>query len=364
MITDRHDIFSVQKSEEEAFRLQVESSGRESRSLRSSAQGLRAVLGRPSAEAVARSKRAVLLELATAEVKKKEEEEEESRGRRQSSPTLFRSLFTGDFVSRDDADDASDALVSSRSSPRRRRLPPLTFSAPECPEEEAEGECRRPDGPFRTFSGRCNNLSRPHRGRHTSTFLRLLPPQYDDGISVPRGRSAFRESLRGRQGFFSSSPLFSKEFPLPNVRSVSSAIHQAEEQEGIMDRRHSLLLMQWGQFLDHDLTLTPMFRGHNDSILDCGGCRSNARHPGCYPILVPTGDGHFPTRDVDPSSGFRRSPDRKCIPFTRSIPGQDALGPREQVNQVTAYLDCSHIYGSNPCRCECWYTPFSTYVRE
>ncbi|XP_059091674.1 chorion peroxidase-like [Tigriopus californicus] len=105
------------------------------------------------------------------------------------------------------------------------------------------------------------------------------------------------------------------------------------------------MLMQWGQILDHDITSTPMIRGLNGSILDCSGCQSNGRHPGCYPILVPRSDKFFPVREA-------RSGQRKCIPFTRSLPGQTKLGPREQINQNTAYVDASHLYGSHPCRLE------------
>ena len=38
--------------------------------------------------------------------------------------------------------------------------------------------------------------------------------------------------------------------------------------------------------------------------------------------------------------------------FTRSLPGQQKLGPREQFNQVTHYLDGSMVYGSNTCEAE------------
>ena len=72
---------------------------------------------------------------------------------------------------------------------------------------------------------------------------------------------------------------------------------------------HTLMLMQWGQFLDHDITSTPMTRGHNGSVLDCSSCASNGDHDACYPILVPKGDSFFPRRARDGT--------RKCIPFTR-----------------------------------------------
>ena len=34
---------------------------------------------------------------------------------------------------------------------------------------------------------------------------------------------------------------------------------------------------------------------------------------------------------------------------TRSLPGQKVLGARQQINQITSYLDASMVYGSEPC---------------
>lgn len=50
----------------------------------------------------------------------------------------------------------------------------------ECHEEE--GPCD-PRSPFRTFSGHCNNLERPHLGKSLTTFARLLPSVYENGKS-------------------------------------------------------------------------------------------------------------------------------------------------------------------------------------
>ncbi|CAH1390605.1 unnamed protein product [Nezara viridula] len=60
------------------------------------------------------------------------------------------------------------------------------------------------------------------------------------------------------------------------------------------------------------------------------------------PIPIPSGDPFYPRRNV--STG-----ERVCLPFMRSLPGQHRLGPREQINQNTAYLDGSQIYGEHAC---------------
>ena len=65
-------------------------------------------------------------------------------------------------------------------------------------------------------------------------------------------------------------------------------------------------------------------------------------HPECWPIPVPRNDPYFPALNI--SSGRPH-----CIAFTRSLPGQQRLGPREQLNQNTAFVDASQIYGQVDC---------------
>ena len=67
-------------------------------------------------------------------------------------------------------------------------------------------------------------------------FKRLLPSAYADGESLPRGGLKFSS--------------------LPSARTVSLAVHQAQE-EASSHEPVSLMVMQFAQFLDHDLTLTP-----------------------------------------------------------------------------------------------------------
>ncbi|KAL5279193.1 DBLOX family protein [Megaselia abdita] len=178
-----------------------------------------------------------------------------------------------------------------------------------------------PTSPFRTITGYCNNLRNPSWGKSLSTFSRLLPAQYDDGVSAPRLRS-----VGGGQ--------------LPNPRTISTLIHPDISN---LHTRYSLMVMQYAQFLDHDLTLTPIHKGFHESIPSCRSCSSRQTvHPECNPFTVPPGDYFYP--EVNVTSG-----ERLCFPSMRSLPGQTTLGPRDQINQNTHFLDSSQVYGENNC---------------
>ncbi|XP_054258941.1 uncharacterized protein LOC128983605 [Macrosteles quadrilineatus] len=175
---------------------------------------------------------------------------------------------------------------------------------------------------YRTITGWCNNLQNPHFGKSFQPFIRLLPPAYEDGLGKPRSTS-----VSGK--------------PLPSPRLVSRSVHTDTSR---LHTRYSLLVMQIAQITDHDLTFTPVNKGFiNDGILNCLSCDSMITvHPQCFPIPVPEGDPFFPS--VNDTNG-----EPYCIPATRSMPGQRTLGPREQINQLTAYLDMSFVYGSDAC---------------
>lgn len=97
---------------------------------------------------------------------------------------------------------------------------------------------------YRTLTGWCNNLNFPEYGKSIRAFTRLLAPAYDDGLMSPRSRSV--------QGS-----------PLPSPRLVSVNIHNDVSAPHV---RYSLMMMQWGQFVDHDLTHTPVNRLENFKI--------------------------------------------------------------------------------------------------
>lgn len=189
-----------------------------------------------------------------------------------------------------------------------------------CRETEEHRACNARNR-FRTISGHCNNLRRPDFGRSNTVFARMLPAGYDDSISEPRKRSVSGESL-------------------PSPRTISTTIHNDISH---LHARYTLMVMQFGQFLDHDITFTPVNKGFQNSILDCRDCEAQQRvHPECLPIPVPDNDPFYPSVNISSGRPF-------CIAFTRSLPGQQTLGAREQINQNTAYLDASHIYGQELC---------------
>ncbi|XP_060522222.1 chorion peroxidase-like isoform X2 [Cylas formicarius] len=175
--------------------------------------------------------------------------------------------------------------------------------------------------PYRTQSGYCNNLNQPDLGTSLSNFDRLLPSDYEDGISEPRITAVSGD-------------------PLPNPRSISTTVHPDVSH---LSNNYTMLIMQFAQFLDHDITLTPLNQGFAESIPSCRPCDSKQTvHPECNPFEIPPDDDFFP--QFNSTTG-----EQACFPSMRTLPGQTLLGSREQVNQNTPYLDGSVIYGENNC---------------
>lgn len=126
--------------------------------------------------------------------------------------------------------------------------------------------------------------------------------------------------------------------PLPNPRLISASIHRESTAD---TQQFTMLVMQWGQFLDHDVTFTPQSRGFNNSLLKCcspdGTAENELLHPDCKPIFIPDSDRFY--------SQFNAT----CMEFARSSPAPRrdcSLGPRDQINQVTGFIDASNVYGS------------------
>lgn len=101
-----------------------------------------------------------------------------------------------------------------------------------------------PTGRFRSFTGHCNNLKNAAWGAAQTPFVRYLAPRHPDGIQAER-----------------SSVVDGS--PLPSPRLVTSTVHRDNDQpSGDL----SLLIMVWGQIIDHDVALAAPPRGKFRSL--------------------------------------------------------------------------------------------------
>ena len=174
---------------------------------------------------------------------------------------------------------------------------------------------------FRTQDGTCNNLLKPLLGASGTAFKRLVPPVYEDGINSLRG------TLQAQKKFPTFGPFLP---PNPSPRLISETVIFNVTQDEIP---FTHLLMQWGQFLDHDLDLGPELEE------ECEGCKFTEI---CQPIPVP---------DLDRSFGIGTPNNGTCLPFRRSVPVIEpekplTFNPEEQVNDLTSFIDGSMVYGS------------------
>ena len=174
---------------------------------------------------------------------------------------------------------------------------------------------------YRTINGTCNNLDMPNLGAALTDFRRLLPAHYEDGCQRPRGTLQRLNMSLLNEGPFDP--------PNPSAREASRTILLNRT---IDDPLHSHMIMQWGQFLDHDLDLTPTVMCETDS------CEVTEE---CSPIAV--------VRNPDGDPTFGGTP---CMFMARSLPscavtGRGIFPPREQINAITPYIDASNVYSAD-----------------
>ena len=151
----------------------------------------------------------------------------------------------------------------------------------------------------RSIDGSGNNLVDPSLGSTGSVLRRLVDAAYQDGVFEPAGVNR------------------------PSAREVSNIVF-AQQESILSERRLSDVVWQWGQFIDHDITLTGA--NHLEDAVP-------------FPIAVPIGDPFF-----DPfGTGTQQ------IDLTRSSvsEGSGIDSPAEQINEITAFIDGSMVYGSS-----------------
>lgn len=150
----------------------------------------------------------------------------------------------------------------------------------------------------RTLDGRGTNERDPALGQAGTPYLRLAPVGYADGV-----------------GAMATGP---------SARYISNRIFADGGQNVFSERDLSQWVWIWGQFLDHDVGLRDETPGEAAPI---------------------------PFDPKDPLERFRS--DEGAIDFTRTpaAPGTGSgTAPRAQINQISAYVDASTVYGLSPTR--------------
>lgn len=152
---------------------------------------------------------------------------------------------------------------------------------------------------YRSADGSGNQLGDPDAGSSFQQLVRLSDVAYEDGIDDPSG--ADRES----------------------AREISNVV-AAQETTERNDQQLSDMVWVWGQFLDHDLSLT-----EPDSSKEA------------FDIEVPAGDAWFdPMATGEVTIGLNRS-------LYDDATGDSVDNPRQQVNEITSWIDGSMVYGSS-----------------
>lgn len=150
---------------------------------------------------------------------------------------------------------------------------------------------------YRTYDGSYNNLQHPEWGAAGTNLLRPEGIAYSDGISAPGGLDR------------------------PNPREVSNTLFA---QQDLLNDPLALsdFCWAWGQFIDHDIGLTP--DGNEPAFIE-----------------VPRGDPNF-----DPFATGQA-----LIPMMRNRfdqnTGTSTENPRQHPNVITAFIDGSAVYGSS-----------------
>jgi hypothetical protein len=157
--------------------------------------------------------------------------------------------------------------------------------------------------PVQSLDGSGNNVAHPDWGSTAEALLRRSAAAYADGISAPAGADR------------------------PSARLVSNLVSQSPAGGIVNDRDWTPFVYAWGQFLDHDLSLT-------------GAASPRER----FSIAVPAGDPWFdPAGTGTMTISMSRS---EWDPASGTAPGN----PRQQLNEISSFIDGSQVYGVDAVR--------------
>lgn len=167
---------------------------------------------------------------------------------------------------------------------------------------------------YRTPNGECNNVKYPMWGVTGAAYLRVMPSQYDDGVGTPRTMSP----VTGRA--------------LTDALTVSRGVVKNGRNQAHDHDHLTALAAVWGEFVTNDISYTLPLSGY-EQCCDSMFAISRENPMECFPISASSDSATF------------------CQEYVRSAIGLKpgcSLGPREQMNFATAFLDGSAIYGSTP----------------
>lgn len=169
---------------------------------------------------------------------------------------------------------------------------------------------------YRTEDGTCNNFHHTTWGAAPILFRRFLHSRYANGINKPFG-----------WGYSSY---------LPSPRLISNRVISTRKIK--LSTAYTDIMMHWGQFVDHDLTLTLTADKKIEGI--CGKTCKKFSH--CFPIPVSKHDSKF---GCDKCLHFTRAAAACGTGLTSIVYGH--IRPREQINGITSFIDASNVYGSS-----------------
>ncbi|KAK0393081.1 hypothetical protein QR680_000045 [Steinernema hermaphroditum] len=200
------------------------------------------------------------------------------------------------------------ACNTCRRGPVNNRRQPFLPQQPRVSPASRPPTANAPPGPGpQTMDGTCNNFLLPLRGAAFRPYNRLMQPEYDNRLSEPVSSLL---NLR------------------PSSREASRLILSSRKTVHTTDL--NALLMQFGQLMSHDMAKT--------TLVPSAKCNVCQNIPGrCMAVFI---------TQNDPNNNFKSN---TCIRVSRSsaICGSGNTKPRQQLNENTAYIDGSPVYGSS-----------------